>query len=249
MQVLRGLRSHVTARCATPPSAGTLGLASEPPGRSNSGGGGSGKQHAVAGPPDRSASSADAGPAATSPPAPVFDIADDTVISCLDIRVGFIEEARAHPDADKLYIEAIALGEASGARQICSGLVPFLSLAEVSGPCIVLANLQPRKLQGVMSNGMVLVAQSQDGSEGVQLLRPPAAAPPGERVRFEGLSDGTAASPRQLSRKAGKRALEAILTGGDLCTNVSCEGSWRGRRMLTSAGPVVVDSLVGAPIN
>lgn len=43
---------------------------------------------------------------------------------------------------------------------------------------------------------------------------PPAGAKLGERIVFEGIAEGTAATPNQLN-KQGKNALEFILTGGD----------------------------------
>ena len=77
---------------------------------------------------------------------------------------------------------------------------------------------------------------------------PPADAPLGERVTFEGVDQGTAATGNQLNKSGGKKALEAILTCGDLCTSADCEASWRGRVMMTTKGAVKVDSLVNAAI-
>ena len=45
---------------------------------------------------------------------------------------------------------------------------------------------------------------------------PPADAPLGERISFEGIEQGTAATPNQLNKSQGKKALEGILTSGDL---------------------------------
>ena len=177
--------------------------------------------------------------------ASVFDPADVSVITCLDIRVGNLTNPREHPTADKLYIEDIDCGE-EAPRQICSGLVNFIAKDKMSGLVCVVTNLKSRKMQGQDSNGMVLAAMSKDGTK-VELLRPPAGAVVGERVSFEGVAQGTAATPNQLN-KQGKKALEAILTGGDFACNGDCEASWRGRTMLTKLGPVKVESLAGAPI-
>lgn len=166
------------------------------------------------------------------------------MITCLDIRVGNLTNPREHPTADKLYIEDIDCGE-EVPRQICSGLVNFIPKDKMSGLCLVVTNLKARKMQGQDSNGMVLAAMSKDGTQ-VELLRPPAGAVLGERVSFEGLPQGTAATPNQLN-KQGKKALEAILTGGELVVNSDCEASWRGRTMVTKAGPVKA-SLAGATI-
>ena len=51
-------------------------------------------------------------------------------VELVDVRVGKVLKAYKHPEADKLYIEEIDVGEAEP-RQICSGLVPYMS-AEVS---------------------------------------------------------------------------------------------------------------------
>ena len=50
-------------------------------------------------------------------------------VELVDVRVGKVLKAYKHPEADKLYIEEIDVGEEEP-RQICSGLVPFMS-AEV----------------------------------------------------------------------------------------------------------------------
>lgn len=66
---------------------------------------------------------------------------------------------------------------------------------------VVLANLKPRNMRGVKSNGM-LMAASDASHESVELLVPPEGAIPGERVWFgspeekENLPD--AASPNQV---------------------------------------------------
>ncbi len=109
-----------------------------------------------------------AAPAAEGPP-PIFDVSDPAVISMLDIRVGSISNPRVHPSADKLYVEDIDIAE-DKPRQICSGLVPYISVEGMSGLCCVVSNLKSRKMQGVDSNGMVLAAMSADGKT-VELLR------------------------------------------------------------------------------
>jgi tRNA-binding EMAP/Myf-like protein len=49
----------------------------------------------------------------------------------LDLRVGKIVKCEKHPEADLLYVEQIDLGEGK-LRNVCSGLVKFVSLEEVS---------------------------------------------------------------------------------------------------------------------
>jgi len=73
--------------------------------------------------------------------------------------VGKIVEVKRHPDADSLYVEKIDLGELSGPRTIVSGLVNFVPLEEMENRMvIVLANLKPANLRGILSHGMVLCA-------------------------------------------------------------------------------------------
>ncbi|CAM9693120.1 unnamed protein product [Heterosigma akashiwo] len=69
---------------------------------------------------------------------------EQTELSRLEMRTGKILEISKHPEADKLYVEKIDLGEASGPRTIVSGLVEYLREDELLGKeVIVLANLKP----------------------------------------------------------------------------------------------------------
>merc|ERR1712079_637038 len=107
-------------------------------------------------------------------------------IAKLVLRVGKIVDVGIHPDADSMYVEKIDLGEESGPRTIVSGLRKDLTMDQLNGAMvIVLANLKPAPLRGVLSNGMVLVAKNESGLE---LLQPPAGAKPGERVGIEDLA-------------------------------------------------------------
>lgn len=104
----------------------------------------------------------------------------------LDIRVGRLTNLRRHPDADRLYVEEMNLGEET--RVIVSGLVEHYSVEELEGTtCLVVYNMKPKALKGINSQGMVLCASNETQ---VRLVRPPADAKPGDRVRF-----GASASP------------------------------------------------------
>ncbi len=82
-----------------------------------------------------------------------------------DLRAARITAVERHPEADKLYIETLDVGE-SEPRTIVSGLVPFYSEDELLGRTIILVyNLKPAKLRGVKSNGMLLAA-SRNGADG-----------------------------------------------------------------------------------
>merc|ERR1712012_1302621 len=67
----------------------------------------------------------------------------------LDIRIGKIVEVSRHPDAEKLYVEKIDLGEPSP-RTIVSGLVDFVPEEKMLNRLVVvLCNLKPAKMRGV----------------------------------------------------------------------------------------------------
>ena len=110
------------------------------------------------------------------------------VFSQCDIRVGKIVECEPHPESEKLYIEKIDLGEPEGRlRTIVSGLQAFVTLDEMLADkrVIVFANMKPRKLAGIMSEGMVLCAGNAEHTQ-VELMRPNKDTPIGERVTLEG---------------------------------------------------------------
>ncbi|KAL8479131.1 hypothetical protein ACS0TY_025624 [Phlomoides rotata] len=106
----------------------------------------------------------------------------------LDIRVGRILKAWRHEEADSLYVEEVDVGEPEP-RIICSGLVKYIPLHLLQDRnVIVLANLKPRNMRGVKSNGM-LMAASDAAHENVELLVPPEGAVAGDRVWFGSVAE------------------------------------------------------------
>ncbi|MFW6376324.1 MAG: methionine--tRNA ligase, partial [Thermoplasmatota archaeon] len=94
------------------------------------------------------------------------DIMDS--LSKLDLRVGKITEVKEHPNADKLYITRVDIGDEK--RTLVAGLKPYYDKEEMEGKKIaVVANLAPAKLRGIKSEGMMLAAQEGDV---VSLLTP-----------------------------------------------------------------------------
>jgi methionyl-tRNA synthetase len=86
----------------------------------------------------------------------------------VELRTGKITNVQDHPDADKLYVVSVDDGSESG-RTVCAGLKPYYSADEMVGKSVVfVANLKPRKLRGVMSEGMLLAAD--DGNDNVKLI-------------------------------------------------------------------------------
>ncbi len=80
----------------------------------------------------------------------------------LDMRVGTIIEAEKMPKADKLLVLKIDTG--IDVRTIVSGIAESFKPEEIIGKKVtVLANLAPRKLRGVESQGMILMTEDADG--------------------------------------------------------------------------------------
>ena len=77
----------------------------------------------------------------------------------LDLRVGTIVSAEKHPKADKLLVFQVRMGTET--RQIISGVAEYFKPEEMKGQkVIVVANLKPRQLRGMESNGMILFADN-----------------------------------------------------------------------------------------
>mgnify|MGYP001056638536 CR=1 FL=1 len=96
----------------------------------------------------------------------------------LDIRVALIESVEKVPKADKLYKFTIALGDEK--KTLVAGLAEHYKVDELTGKKIViLANLEPRKLRGILSEGMLLAAVDGDV---VSVLTPDKDIPPGAKI-------------------------------------------------------------------
>jgi methionyl-tRNA synthetase len=82
--------------------------------------------------------------------------------SSMDIRLGTIEAAIKVPKADKLLQLTVNTG--IDTRTIISGIAEHYTPEEVVGKTVaVLLNLAPRKIRGVESQGMILMAEDADG--------------------------------------------------------------------------------------
>ncbi|KAM1227476.1 hypothetical protein ACFX13_006820 [Malus domestica] len=165
----------------------------------------------------------------------------------LDIRVGRVLKAWRHEEADSLYVEEVDVGEPEP-RIICSGLVRYIPLDHLQDRnVVVLANLKPRNMRGVKSNGM-LMAASDASHENVELLVPPEGSLPGERVWFgseeDHLNQPPAASPNQLQKKKIWELVQPHMK-----TDNSCIALLGEHVMRTSAGVVISTSLKNANIS
>ena len=96
----------------------------------------------------------------------------------LDLRVGTIKSVEPVAGSKKLLKILLDMGEE---RTIVAGLAGLYSEPDLVGKQVVVAaNLEPVKLMGVESNGMVLAAEDKSG---VHLLAPDAPTRPGSKVR------------------------------------------------------------------
>ncbi|MDQ6664600.1 MAG: methionine--tRNA ligase [Acidobacteriota bacterium] len=104
------------------------------------------------------------------PPAPVPDAAPEKIhiedFGKVDLRVGQVLSAEPVKGADKLLHLKIDIAEAEP-RTILAGIAEAYKPEQLVGrKVVIVANLQPRKLRGIMSNGMI-VAASLDGGKPV----------------------------------------------------------------------------------
>ncbi len=97
----------------------------------------------------------------------------------LDIRVGTVLECTKVPKADKLLCFKIADGLEN--RTIVSGIAKYYKPEELVGKQVCfIANLAPRKLKGIESQGMILSAVNHDGS--LSVITPEKEVKPGSCV-------------------------------------------------------------------
>ena len=101
----------------------------------------------------------------------------------LDLRVGKVLACREHPNADKLIVLDVDLGGGQ-VRQICAGLKAYVQMDQMVGKnIIVVANLEPRRMRGLDSQGMLLAATHFEGEQQrVTPLSIDPAVPPGSKV-------------------------------------------------------------------
>ena len=98
----------------------------------------------------------------------------------IDLRVATVTDCTAHPNADKLLVLKLDLGDGQH-RQICAGLKAHYSPEQLTGKqIIVVANLAPRTIRGEVSQGMLLAAS--DASGKVIFVSPSEPATAGSKV-------------------------------------------------------------------
>ncbi len=122
--------------------------------------------------------------AANAPKEPVIDVEPKENISYDDFakmqfQVGEILSCEAVPKADKLLCSQVKIG--SQVRQIVSGIRSGYTPEEMVGKKVmVLVNLQPRKIRGLVSEGMLLCAENEQGE--LSLVVPEKEMPAGAEI-------------------------------------------------------------------
>ena len=111
------------------------------------------------------------------PQKPIVDF--DTFLKC-DFRVGRVLECKKIPKSDKLL--QILIDDGMEKRIIVSGIAHYYNPDDLVGKQVCfIANLAPRKLKGVESQGMILTAENPDGS--LVLITPGGDVVPGSQIK------------------------------------------------------------------
>ncbi len=80
----------------------------------------------------------------------------------LELRIATVTAAEPHPNADRLLVLKIDLGDEQ--RQLVAGIRAHYAPEDLVGrQIVVVANLQPAVLRGVESQGMLLAAADAEG--------------------------------------------------------------------------------------
>ncbi len=97
----------------------------------------------------------------------------------MELVIGTVTSVEDHPNADKLYVLKVDLGESED-RTLVAGLKPYYEPDALTGKqLVVVANLEPAALRGVESRGMLLAAQEGDK---VVVVSPEQPLAPGSKV-------------------------------------------------------------------
>jgi len=98
----------------------------------------------------------------------------------MDIRTGTILEAERVPKTKKLLKLTIDTG--INKCTVVSGIAEYYNPEEIIGQQVsILVNLEPRELKGIMSQGMILMAQDADGS--LKFVTPTASVKNGSEIK------------------------------------------------------------------
>ena len=119
---------------------------------------------------DKLAETKKANEAATYKSEPIKENVDFSDWEKLDIRVGHIKDCEKVKKSNKLLKFTIDDGSGKD-RTICSGIAKFYTPEDLIGKDVLfIANLAPRKLMGIESQGMILSAENFDGDLSVTTI-------------------------------------------------------------------------------
>lgn len=122
---------------------------------------------------------AEAEEAVDAEPLPHKESVDIDAFGALEFRVGKIIKCEAVEKSKKLLCSQVQIG--NEVKQIVSGIRKFYSPEEMVGKTVmVVCNLKPAKLAGVLSEGMLLCAEDKDGN--LALMTPEKAMPSGSEI-------------------------------------------------------------------
>ena len=98
----------------------------------------------------------------------------------LELRIGTVVEVNDHPEAEKLYVLKVDLGEEEP-RTVVTNIKSYYPYDEMMGRKLLLvANLKPANFRGVKSFGMLMAAEDLEmGGESLLLLDPSVDVPNG----------------------------------------------------------------------
>jgi len=99
----------------------------------------------------------------------------------LKLKVALIEHVLDHPNAQKLYVLDLKIGDEK--RRIVSGIKDSYSVEQLIGKkIVVVANLKPANIRGIESNGMLLAAEDETG---VHLVLAPEGTKDGAEIKID----------------------------------------------------------------
>jgi len=101
----------------------------------------------------------------------------------LDLRTGKILKVEDAEGANKLYKLTIDLGKELGKRTLVAGIKQHYTPEQLKGKsCVIFTNLEPRKIRGIESQGMILASVNENESK-VFLIRPDEDIETGSKIR------------------------------------------------------------------
>ncbi len=102
----------------------------------------------------------------------------------LNLKVAHISEVAPHPNADKLYVLQLDIGN-DEKRQLVAGMKPYYKPEQLLGKHIIfISNLQPANIRGIDSNGMLLAGEK----DGIVRVLEATEAHAGDQVFVEGIT-------------------------------------------------------------